>query len=50
MTEIEAEHFQGFSENPYQHTMHTLAWISLWLIIILGVGFGVFGIVWGLRG
>ena len=42
------EHFQGFSDNHYQHGMHTLAWISLWTIIILGVGCGVFGFFWGL--
>ncbi|MDN5745521.1 MAG: hypothetical protein L0H31_10420 [Nocardioidaceae bacterium] len=45
----EPEHFQGFSENHYQHGMHTLAWISLWLIILCGVGAGVFGFVWGLN-
>jgi len=43
------QHFQGFSENHYQHGMHTLAWISLWLIILCGVGAGVFGFVWGIN-
>jgi hypothetical protein len=48
MNGSDVEQFQGFSDNPYQHDMHTLAWISLWLIIILGVGAGVFGFFWGL--
>ena len=50
MSNTEVDHFQGFSENHYQHKMHTLAWISLWLIIVLGVGAGLFGFLWGLRG
>ena len=37
MSEINAEQFPGFSENHYQHGMHSLAWISLWLIVGLGV-------------
>lgn len=48
MSDVNAEQFQGFSENHYQHGMHTLAWISLWTIIVLGVGAGVFGFFWGL--
>lgn len=42
------EQFSGFSENGYQHNMHTLAWISLWLIIGIGVAFGIFGFIHGL--
>jgi len=42
------EQFSGFSNNGYQHLMHTLAWGSLVLIILLGVGAGIFGFVWGL--
>ena len=38
MSNVNAEQFEGFSENHYQHGMHTLAWISLWTIIVLGVG------------
>ncbi|NYI47492.1 hypothetical protein BJ993_004572 [Nocardioides aromaticivorans] len=47
MSDVNVEQFQGFSENHYQHGMHTLAWISLWTIIVLGVGAGVFGFIWG---
>lgn len=42
------EQFAGFSDNHYQHDMHTLAWASLALIIVLGVAAGIFGFVWGL--
>ena len=48
MSEIDVEQFQGFSENHYQHGMHTLAWITLWLIILSGVGAGIFGMIWGI--
>lgn len=41
------EQFAGFSDNHYQHLMHTLAMVSLWLIIGLGVAAGVFGFIWG---
>ena len=48
MTEHDTERFRGFADNPYQHNMHTLAWISLWLIIVIGVAAGVFGVIWGM--
>jgi hypothetical protein len=48
MSEIEVEQFQGFADNRYQHGMHTLAWISLWLIVVVGVGAGVLGLLLGL--
>jgi hypothetical protein len=48
MSEIEAEQFTGYTDNRYQHTMHTLAWISLWLIVGIGVAFGVIGFFMGL--
>jgi hypothetical protein len=48
MTDISNDEFNGFDENAYQHQMHTLANISLWTIIILGVACGLFGFVWGL--
>jgi flagellar biosynthesis/type III secretory pathway M-ring protein FliF/YscJ len=48
MSDTDAENFQGFSENRYQHTMHTLAWVSLWLIVLIGVAFGLFGLIWGI--
>lgn len=48
MSEISSEEFNGFDDNYYQHGMHTLATISLWSIIVLGVACGVFGFVWGL--
>ncbi|HWI42823.1 MAG TPA: hypothetical protein VNS81_04350 [Nocardioides sp.] len=48
MSEFDADQFQGYSDNHYQHDMHTLAWISLWLIIVLGVAAGIFGFVWGM--
>lgn len=44
----ETKQFPGFSENRYQHTMHTLAWASLIIIIVLGVGAGIYGFIWGL--
>ncbi|GAB4012001.1 hypothetical protein [Nocardioides ultimimeridianus] len=47
MSNADGEQFGGFSDNHYQHLMHTLALVSLWLIIILGVGAGVFGFIWG---
>ncbi len=49
MSDVNAEHFPGFSENHYQHGMHSLAWISLWLIVGLGVLCGIFGFIWGLN-
>jgi hypothetical protein len=48
MSETNAETFPGYSENRYQHTMHTYAWISLWLIVGIGVAFGIFGFIHGL--
>jgi hypothetical protein len=48
MSEMNGEHFNGFDHNEYQHGMHTLANISLWSIIIIGVAAGVFGFIWGL--
>lgn len=48
MSDTDADRFRGYSENRYQHTMHALAWISLWLIVGLGVAFGLFGFFWGL--
>ena len=49
MTDISNEqHFGGFEHNSYQEKMHTLAMVSLWLIIIAGVGAGIFGFVWGI--
>lgn len=48
MSDINNEQFRGYSENHYQHGMHSLAWITLWLIIVLGVGAGLFGFFWGL--
>ena len=41
------EQFAGFSDNAYQHLMHSLANITLWSIIILGVAAGIFGFIWG---
>jgi hypothetical protein len=41
------EQFAGFSDNAYQHLMHSLANITLWSIIIIGVAAGIFGFVWG---
>lgn len=48
MTDLSRDEFKGFDDNHYQHTMHTLAIWSLWLILVLGVGAGVFGFFWGL--
>jgi hypothetical protein len=42
------EQFAGFSENDYQHLMHSLASITLWSIIIVGVACGLFGFFWGI--
>ncbi|WGL53529.1 hypothetical protein P5P86_06765 [Nocardioides sp. BP30] len=42
------QHFGGFEHNAYQSNMHTLAMISLWLIIVAGVACGIFGFFWGL--
>jgi len=39
--------FTGYDHNRYQEYLHTLAHISLWSIIIIGVACGVFGIIWG---
>lgn len=47
-TDTEHRDFPGFAENRYQHGMHTLAWISLWLIIGVGVAFGIFGFIRGI--
>ena len=44
----DTDKFLGYSENGYQHTMHTYAWISLWLIVGIGVAFGIFGFIVGL--
>lgn len=43
------EQFAGYSDNHYQHTMHTLANITLWAIVIIGVACGIFGFIWGLK-
>ncbi len=48
MSDTEHFHFRGYPENRYQHGMHTLAWISLWLIVGIGVAFGLYGFVVGL--
>jgi hypothetical protein len=49
MSQIDADQqFSGYSENRYQHTMHTLATWSLVIIIVLGVGAGIYGFLWGL--
>jgi len=48
MSGVGADHFRGYAENHYQHGMHTLAMITLWVIIIAGVGAGIFGIIWGI--
>ncbi len=48
MSDTNTEDFEGYSESSYQHTMHTYAWISLWLIIGIGVAFGIFGFIHGL--
>jgi hypothetical protein len=48
MSDVNTEQFPGFAENHYQHGMHSLAWVSLWLIVGLGVACGVFGFFWGL--
>ena len=48
MSDTDTERFSGYSENSYQHTMHTYAWISLWLIVGIGVAFGIYGFVVGL--
>jgi hypothetical protein len=48
MSDTNTEDFEGYSETSYQHTMHTYAWISLWLIIGIGVAFGIFGFIHGL--
>lgn len=47
MAEVSNESFTGFDDNHYQHGMHTLANITLWLIVILGVGAGLYGLFWG---
>lgn len=48
MADANVEQFSGYPDNDYQHGMHTLAWISLWLITIAGVGAGIFGLIWGI--
>ena len=48
MSDVNTERFQGYSKNHYQHGMHTLAWISLWLIVGLGVACGILGFVLGI--
>jgi hypothetical protein len=48
MSHIRADEFHGFVDNRYQHNMHTLAWIALAVIIVIGVGAGIFGFVWAL--
>ncbi|MBO0843067.1 MAG: hypothetical protein J2O46_07765 [Nocardioides sp.] len=49
MSDIQPEDlFNGYSHNDYQSSMHKLAHISLWLIVIIGVATGIFGFVYGL--
>jgi hypothetical protein len=48
MSDLNAEKFDGYSETRYQHSMHTEAWVSLLLIILVGVAFGIFGFIVGL--
>lgn len=47
MSDVNEQKFQGYSDNHYQHGMHGLAWVSLWLIVGLGVAAGVFGFIYG---
>jgi hypothetical protein len=47
MPESNDGHFPGFEHNDYQHNMHTLATITLWTIVIIGVAAGIFGFIWG---
>ncbi len=48
MSHVGPDEFHGFEDDGYQHGMHTLAWASLLLIVVLGVGFGIFGFIWAL--
>lgn len=48
MTDINDDVFVGYEHNDYQNNMHSLATISLWLIIVAGVACGAFGFFWGL--
>ncbi len=48
MSEVNVDRFAGYPDNNYQHGMHTLAWISLWLIVGIGVAFGIYGFIAGL--
>jgi hypothetical protein len=48
MADINGEQFNGFEHNHYQEGMHVLSNVSLWLIVVIGVAFGIFGAIWGL--
>jgi hypothetical protein len=48
MADINDDVFVGYEHNDYQSNMHSLAMISLWLIIVAGVACGAFGFFWGL--
>lgn len=48
MAESNDDIFVGYEHNAYQSNMHSLATISLWLIIVAGVAAGAFGFFWGL--
>ncbi len=48
MSDVNGDQFNGFDHNRYQNTMHTLSNLSLWTIVIVGVAFGIFGVIWGL--
>ena len=49
MSDTDTDKFTGYSEIRYQHTMHTYAWVSLWLIVGIGVAFGIYGFIVGLN-
>jgi len=49
MADFNSDGFSGFEHNKYQAGMHVLSYVSLWLIVGIGVAFGIFGIFWGLR-
>ncbi|MFT4083036.1 MAG: hypothetical protein QM638_10655 [Nocardioides sp.] len=48
MSSTQSDTFDGYEHNPYQHTMHTAATVTLWTIVVLGVACGIFGFIWGL--
>ena len=48
MADLNDDDFVGYDHNDYQSTMHSLAIISLWLIIVSGVACGAYGFFWGL--